>query len=182
MDKQADDHENQFRTSTPENYSENSGMEIISTPQKEKIAEKDHPVVIEGVGLLSTAWIGQRGRKELMDGLKNQVERHEVSTLQQDLLRLSRTCLNAFDSLSSPDSSTAQVLKAKSLCESFTVSKKKKLLSFNKKVEQLWKTAEIGTTEISDPTEQASAVLGEHLVEVITEKNKQPPDVSYSYI
>lgn len=176
VNKQAEVNVTQCQTIT-EDDSDNSGIEIVSTPQKEKIAEKDHPFVIEGVGLLSTAWIGQTGRKEFMYGLKHQVERHEVLTLQRDLHKLSRTCLDAFNSLNSQDSNTAQVQKAKSLCESYSVSKKKPL-SFNTKVQQLWKTAELMTPVICDTTEQACAVLGESLVEVITEKNKQPPDVS----
>lgn len=159
-----------------------SGIEILSTPQKKKIHERDNPFEIEGVGFLSSTWMGQRGKRELVQEVHDESERSESQTLKRELRTFAKVCGNALGNLGAHSSNDPQVKNAIELCDSY-LSLKKKKMSVSQKLNQLWKSGELSASqdEIStDPAQIASAVLGNSLVDAITEKDKQPPDVSGS--
>ena len=154
-----------------------SGVEILSTPQKQKSVDKEHPIDIEGIGCVSSAWIGKTGKQELFESLGAEIERYESSRLSRELHTLARTCKSAFECLQASSSQNSCVKQAVSLCETYCTPKP--MLSFNQRIHRLWKSGDPSvSSENGSVSEIVGTVLGENLVHAITEKHKQPPDVS----
>ena len=167
-----------------------SGVEILSTPQKQKSVDKEHPIDIEGIGCVSSAWIGKTGKQELFESLgaemeryessrlsRAEMERYESSRLSRELHTLARTCKSAFECLQASSSQNSCVKQAVSLCETYCTPKP--MLSFNQRIHRLWKSGDpSASSENGSVSEIVGTVLGENLVHAITEKHKQPPDVS----
>ena len=154
-----------------------SGVDIES-PYKAIVKEKEQDTEIPGIGSVCTRWVGEKGKKQLMQ----LADQEKCRSLKQELHSLANVCKKALTVLGADQSSDPQVQKANSLCDVYigkSGSKSKPSLH-NRKMGALWKSQHDeppGATCIAGPA-GATAVLGSELVDTITEKHKQPPDVS----
>ena len=140
-----------------------SGVDIES-PYKAVLKEKEQDVQIPGIGPICTRWVGEKGKKQLIQ----LADQETCRTLQQERHTLANECKKALAVLGGDTSSDPQVLKANSLCDEYLhKSSSKCKSSYNQKMEDLWK---------NQPG--ATAVLGSQLEDTIMEKHKQTQDVS----
>jgi len=151
-----------------------SGVDIES-PYKAVLKEKEQDVQIPGIGPICTRWVGEKGKKQLIQ----LADQETCRTLQQELHTLANECKKALAVLGGDTSSDPQVLKANSLCDEYLhKSSSKCKSSYNQKMEDLWKNQHGQVPGAVAGPAGATAVLGSQLVDTIMEKHKQPPDVS----
>ena len=118
--------------------------------------------------------MGERGKEELLSEIIENKYRMELEDLKVQTFHLASECKKAL--MQAVPSNDPQVLKAINLCDKFLASKSQKRKKVqNESLKSLW-----GTTNQCEQVDPAT-VLGQDLVDTITEKNKQPPDVSYAY-
>ncbi len=157
-----------------------SGVEIES-PHKAAQREKEENGEIPGVGQISTRWVGQRGKKDMIQEADREQCKTEAQGLRVELSTLANECKKALLVLGADESHDPQVQRANSLCDQYLkkTPSKHKPTSLSQKMDDLWKSqCEPGPCGVSEPATAATAALGQQLVDTITEKHKQPPDVS----
>ena len=126
-----------------------------------------------GIGHISTRWVGEKGKEELVSEMKELKYRQELEELKAQICQLADECKKALLQATVTSCNQPQLLKAINLCNKYLPTQKdpeKKVQ--NEPLKSLWDTT--NSTAV-DPT----SILGQDLVGIITEKNKQPPDVSY---
>ena len=152
-----------------------SGVDIES-PYKAMVKEKEQDTEIPGIGSVCTRWVGEKGKKQLMQ----LADQEKCRSLKQELHSLANVCKKALTVLGADQSSDPQVQKANSLCDVYIgkSSSKSKPSLHNRKMGALWKSQHDEPPGAIAGPAGATAVLGSELVDTITEKHKQPPDVS----
>ena len=124
-----------------------------------------------GIGHISTRWVGERGKEELVSEMKELKYRQELIELKAQICQLATECKKALQATSCTE---PQILDAINLCNNYLPKDKdsdKK--AQNDPLKSLWDTT---NSTVVDPT----SILGQDLVDIITEKRKQPPDVCKS--
>ena len=156
-----------------------SGVEVES-PHKSLSTAQEFPCELPGVGVVSTAWIGQKGVSDIRRSISQQMSAEQgraIRTLSNDIRKLASTCHKAFEVAGLLNSADEQIQCAVALCKSH-LSQTKERKSASSAISSLWK-GDAGEAHLSlDPSTRAEIVLGTKLVEKLTEKNRQPPDVS----
>ena len=154
-----------------------SGVDIES-PYKAALKEKEQDVEIPGIGLVCTRWVGEKGKRQLIQ----LADQETCRTLQQELQTLANECKKALTVLGADTSPDPQVQKANSLCDEYLHKSSRKCKSslHNQRMEVLWKSQHDEFPGTVAGPAGATAVLGSQLVDTITEKHKQPPDVSFN--
>lgn len=152
-----------------------SGVETFS-PHKMDV-EKESQFNVPYVGNISSNWVGENGRQEIIRESQEQNERLLSENLRREIRTLSRVCATALNKLGAQSSSDPDVMKAVSLCELHLPGKCKRP-SLSDKLGELWKTEKEANDAVVDTKSLAVQLLGSDLVDTITEANRQPPDVS----
>ena len=159
-----------------------SGIEMQS-PHKEISTAREFPCIIYEIGKVSSSWVGYKGLCDIIQLQAKKQNESELKTKSNELKVLAVECLRAFESAGLINSDDPQVCKAGELCLSYApptlATKYKKSVSCE--IVSLWKSDapkdKLGTRP--DPQSLAQSLLGEKLVEKVTEKKHQPPDVSH---
>lgn len=161
-----------------------SGAEV-EPPHKIFITDKDKNGTLPGIGDVSTRWVSSKGRHQLLYTAQKKQEVKERASLQKELQILAIECKKALEALENGESSThTQVVSAHQLCDVYIPKSTVKSTSrqtLNQRLEELWKTDQASGSETGDlgsTCATATNVLGEELVDTITQKHKLPPDVS----
>lgn len=129
-------------------------------------------------------WIGQVGQRRMERLIEQEQLRPVVTMLQKDLKVLASSCLQALKKLGAEESADGDISSALKLCKQHcnTTSTSKSQTCKAERIFKLWKdqkpTANNLHVHARDPTERAVEVVGEQLVETITQKTKEPPDGS----
>ena len=155
-----------------------SGVLASPAPSRMSSRQEQH-LSVPGVGEVPTVWIGQEGRRRIGRLLEHEELLPVVKGLKDDLSNLACICLKAFTKLDAESSSDGDVKAAVELCTQFAPTKPVHAGCKATRITELWKTQPSVAPNHTTSTEQrACEAVGEKLVEVITERNKQPPDVS----
>ena len=156
-----------------------SGVEVDS-PHKTLSTAQEFPCELPGVGVVRTRWVGQRGVSDIRRSISQQMSEEQgraIQTLSNDIKKLASTCHKAFEVAGLLDSADEQIQCAVALCKCH-LSETKERKKVTSAISSLWK-GEAGEVHSSlDPSTRAESVLGTNLVEKLTEKNREPPDVS----
>ena len=164
---------------TTTNDDDMSGVEVES-PHKSLSTAQEFPCELPGVGVVRTAWIGQKGVSDIRRTISQQMSAEQgraIRTLSNDIRKLASTCHKAFEVAGLLDSADEHIQQAVHLCKSH-LSETKERKRANSAISSLWK-GDTGEAHSSlDPSTRAEGVLGTNLLEKLTEKNRQPPDVS----
>ena len=107
-----------------------------------------------------------------------------VKSLKGDLRNLSRVCLKALNKLGAEQHTDEDVVAAVQLSNQYTTSieRGRQIDCKATRIRELWRnegSSSVPSVE-TNSEDRATHIVGKSLVEVITEKNKQPPDVSIS--
>ena len=140
-------------------------------------AEKESQFNVPYIGNISSKWVGEKGREEIVRESQEKNERLVSENLKREIRTLSRVCATALSKLGAQSSSDPDVMKAVSMCELHLPSTCKRP-SLSEKLGELWKTEKETNDAVLDTKSLAVQVLGSNLVDTITEANRQPPDVS----
>lgn len=152
-----------------------SGVEIGS-PHPFRAAQKENTFEIPGIGIISTQWIGHEGREKLMEQFAMDIETPKLSALKKELRTLASVCLKAFESFEVVNISDPKVKQALDLCRSYVP--KSSARHVDNPISRVWKeTTSIPHQLPKDNIQLATQVLGENIVDMITEKRREPPDV-----
>ena len=150
-------------------HSSMSGVEVIS------LQGDDDP----GTSNLNTSWIGQKGVCAIENSMKVDRLETQIKGLKSELNVLAKQCTKAFMSAGLMNSADQDVRKAVSLCSSHyhvPGTNAKSPPNFA----TIWNQNTGEKLPVAcDRKEHALQVLGSDLVNVITEENREPPDVSY---
>ena len=170
---------NQGERSTMEDDSI-SGVEFES-PHKLLSTAEEFPVEIAGVGELSTRWVGSKGVLSIRKQLVQEGATEQVKTLNAELKLMAQQCTEAFKVSGLMESENTNVRRAIDLCASYLgVPQASKVPKTTSSIATLWKQQVLDESEQStskNPSDLASSVLGEKLMDTLTEKNREPPDV-----
>lgn len=156
----------------------------MKSPHKELATAHEFPCIISDVGEIHSSWIGQKGVSDIVEMRAQEMVNSVVTSKTRELRKLASECLLAFEVSGLNASENPQVHKATELCKSYApkaVSSCRNLprrISCN--ISHLWqKDDHIKDTEYQKNIGQslAKSTLGEKLVDKITEKCRQPPDV-----
>lgn len=162
-----------------------SGIEVES-PHKEMAAAHEFPCNIPEVGEIRSSWIGQKGVSDIVQMRAQGLAEGEIQAKSSELRVLATECLKAFEAAGLSESKNSQVCKATELCLSYATHAITSICQAPRKstpceISHLWKESEPLTFTASPKhatQSLAESLLGKQLVEKITEKNRQPPDVS----
>ena len=107
-----------------------------------------------------------------------------VKSLKGDLRNLSRVCLKALNKLGAEQHTDEDIVAAVRLCNQYTTSIERATQIGCKatRIRELWRnegSSAVPSVE-TNSEDRTTHIVGKSLVEVITEKNKQSPDVSIS--
>ena len=145
-------------------------------------SRQEHQTVdVPGVGEVPSAWIGQAGKRKMGKLLEQEELRPVIKGLQQELRHLASTCYKALMKFNAEDHADADVVAAVDLCKQFLSQRDIQRGCKEQRIAELWRTQQMQgepSTHGESTTERATRAIGEKLVDVITEKSKQPPDVS----
>lgn len=167
-----------------------SGIEMES-PHKEIATAHEFPCNISEVGEVRSSWIGQKGVCDIVQMRAQELADGKIQAKTGELRVLATECLMAFEAAGLSESKNPQVLKATKLCLSHALRAATRAHRKSKpcEISRLWKESEhlASTSDQECGTQSlAESLLGKQLVEKITEKNRQAPDVSrfciYMYI
>ena len=165
-----------------------SGIEMES-PHKEMVTAVEFPCNIPEVGDICTSWIGQRGVGQILKMREHEIAEREMHTKCHELQVLAVECLQAFEAVGVCDSSNPQLCKAVDLCLSYAPRFRTKLRKTSQRstaceIANLWKQPNDDEASGQNPSVQslAETILGDKLVDKVTEKNRQPPDVSVRHV
>ena len=91
--------------------------------------------LIEGIGHISTRWVGQRGKEELLTEVKANKYRIELEELKAQATHLASECKKALLLVNHPETS-----KAIDLCNNFLMpTGRQKKEKINESLRSLWK-------------------------------------------
>ncbi len=160
--------------------SDMSGVEMVS-PHKLMAAAQEFPCIIPGVGELRTSWIGQKGVCEIQRQLAEERTQSQVKALTSELRVLATECMKAFEAAGLQTDDHPQVSKAVKLCSAYvSQSARRKATTSSSVVAALWKEQACTSAPVppsEDMKDLATSILGEKLVDALTEKKQDPPDV-----
>ena len=91
--------------------------------------------------------------------------------------------MTAFEVAGIKNSDDPKIRKAVDLCSSYLPQTARCRVTTSTSIATLWKEQQSGS-ELPGPVDKkelATSILGEKLVDTLTEKNQQPPDVSYVF-
>ena len=136
---------------------------------------------VPGIGEIPNTWIGQIGRRKIGKLIEQEELRPVITRLKQDLNFLADTCFKAFTKLNALNHDDNDISTALQLCTQY--SNQQEIVSRCKatKISELWMAEHDGEDTLPQEqslTDRATGILGENLVDVITQKHTQPPDVS----
>ncbi len=161
---------------TQEDTEDMSGIEIDS-PHKVLSTSNEFPCILQGIGELRTLWIGQKGVQSIKRKVAEERSTDQVRSLSSDLKKLASTCHKAFEVAGLINSEQEAVKDAVELCK-LHLPQPKESKKQSSAIAHLWKKPTEETHSSKDPVKLATSVLGEKLVDTLTEKNREPPDVS----
>ncbi len=152
---------------------------VPPSPAMSRISSRiEHSAVdVPGVGEVPSAWIGQAGRRKMGKLLEQEELRPVVKGLQRDLRILANTCFTALQKLNAERDEDPDVAKAVELCKQFSSGRVDSHCKATR-IADLWRTQGETLPTGESSVQRAAEALGEKLVDVITEQNKEPPDVS----
>lgn len=151
-----------------------SGVEIES-PHVTLASEKNRSYEIPRIGIISTLWTGQEGRQALMNDYEMEIETPKITALKRELRELASTCLKALVDI---QDTKPQVRQAIDMCRNYIPKSSNRII--DNPISDLWKNKTSNSPKSpTNSKELATQVLGEQIVNTITERNKDPPDVSY---
>lgn len=160
--------------------SDMSGVEVVS-PHKLMAAARESPCSLPGIGELRTSWIGQRGVCDIQRQLVEKEAQSQIKAVKSALGVLARECMKAFETAGVLTSDEPQIRKAIDLCSSYIPHTSRcKATAPSTAIATLWK-GERNAPLLPCPEDKkdlATSILGEKLVETLTEEKRQPPDVS----
>ena len=159
-----------------------SGIELES-PHKDLVLAHEFPCHVSDIGEVRSLWVGHKGVNEIVQMRAKEREEVEVSSKSQELRKLARECLLALQEAGLAESDSAQVRKATKLCKLYhpqNVSDQPRDL-WGCSISRLWRNNDhVGSgNQEQAGISVAETVLGDELVEKVTEKNRSPPDVSF---
>ena len=159
--------------------SDMSGVEAVS-PHKLMAAAHESPLEIPEIGNIATSWVGLKGVQDIKRLMEEKEGLAQAKALKSELRVLAKECLTAFEVAGLKTSEEPQIQKAVSMCESYLPRSSSHRTTTSSAIASLWREEAGPSTQpcYEDKEELASAVLGEKLVGVLTQKDKQPPDVS----
>ena len=166
-----------------------SGIDMES-PHKDLATAQEFPCSIPVIGDVCTSWIGQKGVSDLQKLKQQEETKNEVQAKSSELRVLATECLKAFEVAGLRNSDDPQVRKATDLCLLYVPRFMCKTSSRNMScdIAQVWKQQ---VQEHSNPVAEgkepavqslAESILGEKLIDTVTEKKRQAPDVSILYV
>lgn len=163
-----------------------SGIEMES-PHKEIATAREFPCIIPEVGKVSSSWVGHKGLCDIIELHAQKQNESELDTKSKQLKELAMQCLQAFESAGLGESNDPQVRRAAELCLSYAPrslagNHKRAITSHSCNIASLWKNDAVEDKDGDRPNAQslAESLLGEKLIDKVTEKKHQPPDVSLS--
>lgn len=156
---------------------------VTQSPALSRMSTRQEHLDIPGVGEVPLTWIGQVGQRRMGRLIEQEELRPIVKGLQQDLRVLASSCLHAMNKLGAEKSMDTQVTSAVQLCKQYCNTSEKSKPCKATRIAELWKEHSSHTCAPDDravcvPQGRAADIVGEKIVEIITEKNKEPPDVS----
>lgn len=159
-----------------------SGVEVDS-PYKFLFESQEFPCDIQGIGEICTSWVGQQGVLEIKRTVSERKTAQEVKTLSSDIKKLASNCYRAFEKAGLLNSEDEVIKGAVELCQTHI----QKLPREGRKkpaIASLWKqhTSTEAAHHTTDLEKHATTVLGDKLVDTLTEKHREPPDVSLSTV
>ena len=135
-----------------------SGIEIDS-PHKQISVAQNFPVVINGVGELTSMWIGQRGVLEITKKKDQEEKKIAIAEKSHEIQMLAVTCLDAFEAVGLRSSEVPEVRKAIELCSSYMpLPACKKTPETSSSVATLWKEQACSSNIEQDIDSRAVAV------------------------
>ncbi len=145
-------------------------------------SRQEHRTVdVPCVGEVPSTWIRQVGKRNIGKLVEREELRPVVKGLQQELRNLASTCFKALTKLNAEGVGDADIVVALDLCKN-SCSERVESRCKATCIAELWRTeGHEGEPSLvgESSRERAAQAVGEKLVDVITEKNKEPPDVSY---
>ncbi len=151
------------------------------SPHKVMAAEQEFPCEIPGIGALRTMWICRRGVREIRRKLAEEEASSKVKAMSTELRVLAKECMTAFEVAGLKTSEDPQVRRAIDLCSSYLPQTTRLKATTSTAIATLWKQqpSDLELPGPSDKRELVTSVLGEKLVDTLTEKKQQPPDVRF---
>ena len=159
-----------------------SGVEMES-PHKLMATAQQFRCEIPGIGAVSTMWVGHKGVRDIRRKLAEEETTSKVKELSTELRVLAKECMTAFEVAGLKNSDDPKIRKAVDLCSSYLPQTARCRVTTSTSIATLWKEQQSGS-ELPGPVDKkelATSILGEKLVDTLTEKNQQPPDVSYMF-
>lgn len=159
--------------------SEMSGVEVVS-PHKLIAVAQENPLLIPGIGEVRTSWIGHKGVCEMKTRSTEERAEAEVKAVMMELRVLATECMKAFKAAGMEESDDPQVKKAVGLCSSYLPQTREQKQATCVTIADLWKGEKIEPAVLPSQSKRdlASSLLGQKLVDTLTEEQRQPPDVS----
>ncbi len=150
------------------------------SPHKAMAVEQEFPCEIPGIGPLCTMWIGRKGVREIRRKLAEEEASSKVKELSTELRVLAKECMAAFEVAGMKTSDDPRVKRAVELCCSSYLPQTSRLkATTSTAIATLWKQqpSDLDLPGPSDKRELATSILGEKLVDTLSERNQQPPEV-----
>lgn len=166
-------------TTSQEDSDDMSGV-VVDSPYKVLFESQEFPFEIQGIGEIRTSWIGQQGVLEIKRTVSEQKTAQQVKTLSSDLKKLACNCHKAFEKAGLLDSEDEVIKSAVELCQAHLQKLPQEGRKRTSAIASLWKQ-HTSTEEAhcsKDMAKHVTAVLGDKLVDTLTEKHREPPDVS----
>ena len=166
-------------TTSQEDSDDMSGI-AVDSPYKVLFESQEFPCEIQGIGEIRTSWIGQQGVLQIKRTVSEQKIAQQVKTLSSDLKRLACNCHKAFEKAGLLDSEDEVIKSAVELCQTHLQKLPQEGRKRTSSIASLWKqhTSTEAAHGSKDLEKHAAAVIGDKLVDTVTEKHREPPDVS----
>ena len=170
-----------YRSKFDQNTLETTPLSLIASQVSSK---PDHVLLnVPGIGEIPNTWIGQLGRRKIEKLLEKEELGPIITRLKQDLTYLATTCVKALTKLDASSYEDSDISVALDLCTQYSKQKDSGSRCKATKINELWMTQHDSNLEETllheqSLTDRATGILGENLVDAITQKHCQPPDVS----
>lgn len=159
-----------------------SGIEMES-PHKGLAEAHEFPCNIPDIGEACSSWIGHKGVSDIVQLRAQELSESELATKSHELRQLASECLLAFEVTGLSNSENQQVRKVADLCKVYVLQASHKQHVHGDRgceISRLWKSEASDIHSHATGRQQlAVSVLGENLVNKVTEKNRLPPNVSH---
>ena len=171
-----------YRSTSAVNSSDFTPLSSIAS----QVSSKPHHnlVKVPGIGEIPNTWIGQLGKMKIGKLLEQEELRPIITRLKQDLNYLANTCIKALTKLDAENHEDSDISTALQLCAQYSKQQDSGTKCKATKISELWiaqHNNEETLLQEQSLTDHATGILGESLVDVITQKNCHPPDVSLLY-